>query len=192
MNGLFEDMDFNEDITSWDVREIHLMEDTFKNSRFDRSLASWRPRKLTHFGAANSRIPELFDLPPTLQFLDITNCPIHHLNFGTLHPQFRIKCKGVPLDSDTVTRLIVFYTSESKLSPKETYEMLDQFRRGAMKRTNCIKRFRSKKVQKLLHDSWNMDHLMKTKGLEKHEYKKFARDFKKRFMDSCKTRKNTR
>jgi hypothetical protein len=196
LNELFPP-EFNEDITSWDVSKIHLMEDTFKNTQFNRSLASWNPLSLVIFGAANSKIPELFDLPPTLKLLDITNCPIHHLNFSTLHPKFKIKCKGVPLDSDTVTRLITFYTSDSKVSTEEKLEMLDQFRRGAMKRTkkSCIQRFRSKKVQNLLTDSWKgyYDHLMKTKRyIPKHEYKRFASEFKKGYMDSCKTRKNKR
>lgn len=144
--ALFEDMDFNEDITTWDVSEINSMEDTFKNSRFNRSLAPWNPKKLFIFGAANSRIPELFDLLPKLQILDITNCPIHHLNFDKLHPMFKIKCKGVPLDSDTVTRLIAFYTSESKLPPKEIDEILEQFRSGAMKRKRTIRK--KKKTRK--------------------------------------------
>ena len=148
MNGLFEDMDFNEDITTWDVSNIYSMEDMFKNSRFNRSLASWTPHKLFTFGAENSKIPELFDLPPTLHTLDITNCPIHHLNFDKLHPMFRIKCRRTPLDSDTVTRLITFYTSESKLPSKEIYEMLDQFRSGAMKQKRTIRKKKTRNRSK--------------------------------------------
>ena len=201
MSTLFEDTDFNEDISEWDVSNVKLMHRMFHNARqFNQTLEAWTPYKLTHFDAKNSQLSRLFKLPPTLIELNIRNCPIHQLEFDQLNPMIYIICEGAPLNHETVLRLIKFYSTTSELAENKRSVILDQFRSGALKRSrpmksiNCVKRFRSKKVQKLLTDSWKgyKDHLKKTKGLRKHDYSRFARDFKKGYMNSCKTQKNTK
>lgn len=150
MESIFEGKDFQEDISEWDVRNVTWMHHIFKNSTFNRSLTSWNPEKLTVFGASNSSIPELFKLPPTLVWLDITNCPIHTLTFDKLNPKIKIYCRGTPLRKETVIRLIKFYTIESTLSEQDKSDLLEQFTtvggktRKRRKRTRRRKNMRTK------------------------------------------------
>ena len=54
MTSLFEDTDFNEDISEWDVSNVKLMHRMFHNARkFNQSLEAWTPYKLTHFDSKN-------------------------------------------------------------------------------------------------------------------------------------------
>lgn len=130
MESIFEGKDFQEDISEWDVRNVTWMHNMFKKSTFNRPLTLWNPEQLEVFGASNSSIPELFELPPTLIWLDITNCPIHTLTFDKLNPKIKIYCRGTPLRKETVIRLIKFYTTESTLSEEDKSDLLEQFTTG--------------------------------------------------------------
>ena len=133
MKGLFKHSTFNEDISDWDVSNVVSMEHIFTSSQYSHSLAAWNPEKLVRFDAEHSRIPALFKLPVTLQYLSISDSPITSLDFDTLHPYFAIKFERTSLDARTIARLLKFYHTESRLDTDKKAFILRQFSSGDMK-----------------------------------------------------------
>jgi len=99
---------FNQDISSWNVSKVETMDDMFEDAiSFNQSLESWNVPRLILFGAANSKLTKLFTLPPTLKFLDVTNCQLTTL--PELHPGLTIYGDGNPFDQITHRQLYKFY-----------------------------------------------------------------------------------
>jgi hypothetical protein len=84
------------------------MTNMFMNTpHYKESLDEWKVPKLITFGACNSGISDLFELPESLVLLDIRNMPnLKKLKFGKLNESIKIMIdENTLLDKDTRNRL---------------------------------------------------------------------------------------
>jgi hypothetical protein len=87
------------------------MKDMFMNTpHYKESLENWKVPKLITFGACNSGITHLFEIPETLELLDIRDMPnLKELTFGQLNASIKILIdspeKKTVLNPDTRNRL---------------------------------------------------------------------------------------
>jgi len=136
---------FNQNLDKWSTRlsNVTEMSNMFLNATsFCQSLEQWQVPQLQIFGASNSKITEMFQIPTTLYSLEVNNCKLTRLRIPSAHGIVYLKCTGNPFDMPTIQRLVEFYqhlpADEDEQDPEEYTRSLQYFRQRLLEKQAAL------------------------------------------------------